>query len=550
MREISPPPKSRSNKNDNGDGERTLLTRSKKVRKAALAKKCYKELSSSGMESEEEFSEYLNKNTSNEHPEHKITAKSRAINQSKIQQHTIASETVGGKLINQPKRSTKAKDDMIKKRMELPSSPLSGSPPFSETMRCYEKPTEESTVENISVRRSSLSSYLEELTPEKEKSLENIKADFTMEKINSESELLKDLPEKERKLVFETEDLSPVISPLSLSNISPFNRKKTFMNYKNSEIAEDKICDADEVVSITGDLLNKSLHTEMDDISENIMNSGREASLPPSQSTTPCRSREELQQEKYLTNVHESGPTIHPTFKRLYQEDTENYSDEEEMREERKIKLLPRKLFKADDSSYRVSESLSTFSVNETSLFDGESWDTDCSNVEIICQTLHKEFARKVQSRSNKIDCFAKQSLKTTHQHMNTMGRELNKHRSKQLGNLHSCLLKELESFERDSQILRNIEKDFSIFSKKHLEKFSTYNKNEQQRLQNLRTSFEKSIYHTADQEENIFLSQVHFFKEDINGIQDKFLKEMHEEELLNVRKGLQSLFMAEDRKL
>ncbi|XP_070796201.1 synaptonemal complex protein 2 [Pituophis catenifer annectens] len=552
MREISPPPKSRSNKNDNGDGERTLQTRSKKLRKAALAKKCYKELSSSEIESEEEISEYLNeKNTSNEHPEHKITAKSRAVNQSKIQQHTIASETVRGKLINQSKRSTKAKDDMIKKQMELPSSPSSGSPPFSEIMRCYEKHTEESAEEHISVRRSSLSSYLEELTPEKEKSLENIKEDFTMGKINSESELLKDLPEKGRKLVFEAEDLSPVISPLSLSNVSPFSRKKPFINYNNSEIAKDKICDTDEAVSITSGLLNKSFHTEIEDISENIMNIRREASLPPSQLTTPCRSREELEHEECLTNVHESGPIIHPNFKRLYQEDTENYSDEEEIRrEERKIKLLPRKLFKADDSTYRVSESLSTFSINETSVFDGEGWDADCSNVEMICQTLHKEYARKIQSRSKKIDCFAKQSLKTTHQHMNTMGRELHKHRSRQLENLHSCLLKELESFERDSQILRNIEKDFSNFSKKHFETFSTYNKNEQQRLQNLRTSFEKNIYHTADQEENIFLSQVHFLKEDIDGIQNKFLKEMHEEELLNVRKGLQSLFMAEDRKL
>ncbi|XP_026553557.1 synaptonemal complex protein 2 [Pseudonaja textilis] len=321
--------------NDNGDGERTLLTRSTKLRKAALAKKCYKELSSSGIESEEEISEYLHKkNTSNEYPEHKITAKSRAVNQPKIQQHTIASEAVRGKLINQPQRSTKAKDDMTKNQMELPSSLSSGSPPFSEIMRCYEKHTEESTEEHISVRRSSLSSYLEELTPEKEKSLENIKEDFIMGKINSENELLEDLPEKGRKLVFETEDLSPVISPLSLGSLSPF------------------------------------------------------------QLTTPCRSREELQHEECFTDVHESGPTIHPNFKRLYQEDTENYSDEEEIRrEERKIKLIPRKLFKADDSTYRVSENLSTFSIHETSPFDGES----CSNVETICQTLHKEFARKIQ---------------------------------------------------------------------------------------------------------------------------------------------------------
>ncbi|XP_039212980.1 synaptonemal complex protein 2 isoform X2 [Crotalus tigris] len=493
IRETSPPPKNRSNKNDNDEGERILPTRSKKLRKAAQAKKYYKELSSSERESEEEISEYLNKKeTSKEYPEHKITAKSRAVNQSEIQHHTLASETVKGKLINQPKRPTKEKDDMIKKQMELPSSPSSGSPPFSEIMRCYEKHREESTEEHISMRRSSLSSYLEELTPDKEKSLENIKENSTMGKINSENKLLKGLSEKGRKLVFETEDLSPVISPLSL------------------------------------------------------------ASLPPSQLTTPCRSRERLQHEECLTDVHESGPTMHSNFKRLYQEDTENYSDDEEeiRREERKIKLLPRKLFKADDSTYKVSESLSTFSVNETSLFDGEGWDTDCSNVEMICQKLHKEFARKIQNRSKKIDCFAKQSLQTANQHMYTMGRDVHKHRTRQLEKLHSCLLKELESFERDSQILRTMEKDFSNFSKKHFETFSTYNKNEQQRFQNLRTSFEKNIFHTADQEENIFLSQVHLLKEDIKGIQDKFLKEMHEEELLNVRKGLQSLFMAEGRKL
>ncbi|KAK9404860.1 synaptonemal complex protein 2 [Crotalus adamanteus] len=122
---------------------------------------------------------------------------------------------------------------------------------------------------------------------------------------------------------------------------------------------------------------------------------------------------------------------MHSNFKRLYQEDTENYSDDEEeiRREERKIKLLPRKLFKADDSTYKVSESLSTFSVNETSLFDGKGWDTDCSNVEMICQKLHKEFARKIQNRSKKIDCFAKQSLQTANQHMYTMGRDVHKHR-------------------------------------------------------------------------------------------------------------------------
>lgn len=42
-----------------------------------------------------------------------------------------------------------------------------------------------------------------------------------------------------------------------------------------------------------------------------------------------------------------------PNFKRIYQDDTESDSDEVETRreEERKIKLLPRKLFIAEEST-------------------------------------------------------------------------------------------------------------------------------------------------------------------------------------------------------
>ncbi|KAF7248866.1 Synaptonemal complex protein 2, partial [Varanus komodoensis] len=87
-------------------------------------------------------------------------------------------------------------------------------------------------------------------------------------------------------------------------------------------------------------------------------------------------------------------------------------------------------------------------------------------------------------------------------------------------------------------------------FSKKHSETFSTYHKNEQRRLQNLKTSFEKNIYHNSACEKNICTSEMNLMKEDMKEHQNRFLKEMHEEELLNVRKGLQSLFMAENGRL
>lgn len=45
---------------------------------------------------------------------------------------------------------------------------------------------------------------------------------------------------------------------------------------------------------------------------------------------------------------------------------------------------------------FSVSESISTVSVNELSVLDGEVWDPGCSSVG-IGQKLHKEFTRKIQ---------------------------------------------------------------------------------------------------------------------------------------------------------
>ncbi|XP_048354800.1 synaptonemal complex protein 2-like [Sphaerodactylus townsendi] len=147
------------------------------------------------------------------------------------------------------------------------------------------------------------------------------------------------------------------------------------------------------------------------------------------------------------------------------------------------------------------------------------------------------------------MDNFTKQSLQSAHQHLSTMNSELHQHRTKQLEQFHSHLIDELGSFEKDAHSLKNVEKEFSSFFKKHSQTFSTYNKNEQHRLNALKTSFEKNVCHVADGEENIFSSEMHQLKDDMKALQEKLLKEMQEEELLNIHKGLQSLFMLEERK-
>ncbi|XP_055473279.1 synaptonemal complex protein 2-like [Psammomys obesus] len=72
------------------------------------------------------------------------------------------------------------------------------------------------------------------------------------------------------------------------------------------------------------------------------------------------------------------------------------------------------------------------------------------------------------------------------------------------------------------------------------------YYRSEQERLRVLKTSLDKSFFvHNSVYEEAIFTSEMRLMKANMKILQDKLLKEMHEEELLNIRRGLASLFKA-----
>ncbi|XP_060086690.1 synaptonemal complex protein 2-like [Heteronotia binoei] len=556
IKKVSQQKRSKSYKSENDAAKNPPPTRLRQPRRAAKVKKSYKELSDSETESDEASSiRLIKKDLVKGHLENR-NIDNKDVNLLKFKQCVISRGATKGQSVKQPKKnSIKSNNGLPKSETELSPMPSSESPGSVEIMRCSEKAAdEESAQECVSVRRSPSLSFLQELTPEKEGAFCSIKEITTLLNTNKESAQLNQLLEKGKKSVSENEDLSPALSPLSLPKLTPLTTSKNFSTAQDEEAveSEDKISSNDETISIKNDLpLGRSSDTELKEFSESFTNSRRQSYASPPRLSTPNSSREKQWQKEPLAQLHKSGATICPNSKRLYQDDSESGSDEVEIRreEERKTKLLPRKLFKVDDSACKVSESISTLSINDTSVFDGEGWDADSSSTGLICQKLHKEFARKIQSRSNRMDSFTKQSLKSAHQHMNTMSSELHQHRSKQLEQFHSRLVDELESFERDAQTLKNVEKEFSSFSKKHTQTFSTYSKNEQQRLQALKTSFEKNVCHAADREENIFSSEMHLMKEDMKALQEKLLKEMQDEELLNIRKGLQSLFMIEERK-
>ncbi|XP_050773724.1 LOW QUALITY PROTEIN: synaptonemal complex protein 2 [Gopherus flavomarginatus] len=571
--------------NTKADERLKQTTRPKWPRRAALAKKSYKDYSNSESESEQESSQCLHrKEKLRVQQEHK-NGQNKAANQHKELQNNVSTEPKKGISRNQQQIFTKSKDPIKQRKLEMSPVASPESPASVETMRCAEEVPEEAfTQEHVSLKRST-SSYLQDSTPEKRESLSIVKGIsdnklYTTKK-NNQSIHLKQSPENVKKLVFGNESLSPVLSPISLPNLTPVTMDKAVMSGKDIKVTdpEVEICDISEAVNVTNYLSDKiSINAKLKDLTKNMQNKGEE-SVPPSQLCTSSGSRERSWCEDPCGTIHESGPSVQVNLKRMYHSDAESDSDEVEMKkeeEQRKTKLLPRKLFKADDDAvYKdksimqcarthsfsrkgkkwaatneitVSESISTVSVNELSILDGEVWDPSCSSIG-IGQKLHKEFTRKIQSRSRRMDHFTKQSLKTAQQHLTTMSCQLHECRIKQLDKFHFTIVEELENFEKDSQSLKNMEKELLNFWKKHALTFSACKKNEQQRIQILKTSFEKHISHSVNYEENIFTSEMNLMKEDMKGLQEKLLKEMHEEELLNVRRGLQTLFLSEGRK-
>ncbi|KAM9218808.1 synaptonemal complex protein 2 [Leptosomus discolor] len=522
-------------------------TRQKRPRRAALAKN-YKEPSSSESESERESAARTSKEEKSKIQKH-TNGKTKDDNQQKELQSIASMEP---KRVDNyvHKAFIKLKNSAEQKEIEMPSPE---SPASLETMRCAERISEG----NVSQEHSygERSPGLQESTPEEREMLNFEKRispnNFRPQKKNIPSICLNQSPEATvKKLTFGNKSFSPVLSEASLLSLT--TRKTVSGKCAKGSVAET--CDNDEDPTFRrcfSDVL--SVKGELQGITRPITKSKEEDCEPPSPLSVSSGSKVQSWSEEPYGPVHKSGPTIQTFLKRRYHSDTESNSDEVETRKEekkgkRRTKLQPRRLFKTDDAvTYRVSESVSTISVNDLSVADGETWEPDCSTIS-ICQKLQKEFTKKIESRSRKMDHFNKQSLKAAHEHLTTMSYQLHEFRIRQLDKFHFALLEELENFEKDSQSLKNMEKEFSTFWKKHTHTFSTYMKNEQQRIQILKTAFEKNVYHTVDYEEHIFTSEVHLMKEDIKGLQEKLLKEMQEEELCNVRRALQALFQPEDR--
>ncbi|KAM9371913.1 synaptonemal complex protein 2 [Phaethornis superciliosus] len=523
-------------------------TRQKRPRRAVLAKN-YKEPSSSESECEKKTSACTSKEKKSK-TRKQLNEENKGDDQQKELQKTVSTEPK--RIANYVHKAfLKSKNSAEEKEMEMLSSESLASP---ETMRCAERISESDVAQEHDY--SETSPGLQDSTPEKREVLNLEKGispnNFCSQKKNIQSVCLNQSPEMTiKKLTFGNKSFSPVLTEASLLSL----RTSKTVSGKHLKVSVSETHDNNEDSSFRhcfSDTL--AVKGKVQDITKHVTKSEEEDDVATSPVSASTGSNVESWSKAPYHPIHESGPTIQTFSKRRYHSDTESNSDEAETNKEEKkkrdriMKLKPRKLFKTDDTvTCRVSETMSTWSVNDMTGLDGELWEPGCSTIS-ICQKLQKEFTKKIESRSRIMDCFAKQSLRAVHEHLTKMTYHLHECRIKQLDKFHFILLEEIENFEKDSVSLKNMEKEFMIFWKKHTHTFSTYRRSEQQRIQILKASYEKNIYHTADYEEHIFTSEMNLMKEDIKGLQEKLLKEMQEEELCNVRRGLQALFQSEDR--
>ncbi|XP_016308690.1 uncharacterized protein LOC107663054 [Sinocyclocheilus anshuiensis] len=118
--------------------------------------------------------------------------------------------------------------------------------------------------------------------------------------------------------------------------------------------------------------------------------------------------------------------------------------------------------------------------------------------VGFICHQFSSEFKRKIKNLCRTMDLYTRQTLKTLQQHMSSVSVQVHQYSSSQrLEKVKQVLVREIANLEQDDIVLRSME-------------------------------------------EELMMS---LMKKNMKSVQERFFKEMHEEELTSVRRGLQSLF-------
>ncbi|XP_013766244.1 synaptonemal complex protein 2 [Pundamilia nyererei] len=307
----------------------------------------------------------------------------------------------------------------------------------------------------------------------------------------------------------------------SLSNVSSVSQISLSLSSINSSVLTSKVKDGPTVA------LALSVKAEMTPLSD---------------------------QDSKLAQSHVSGPSRKRHIS--LSSDSEDEETEESMRSKMRGNhsphLKPRKLFK----SFEVPAVDELSQVKSSSgHWEGEVTDGDVDidegldlpeiavNPRNMCQQLSSELKKKFQKRYSMMELYNKQSLKTVQQHVSSINMQITKCRTQRLKQIQKVLLEEIHKLEQDDTVLKNMDNDLTMYWKKQMTAFHSYQKQEITRNELLKRALQSNTCNSLEYEERIFTSEMCTIRKDMKSVQDKFLSEMLEGELQRVKKGLHALF-------
>ncbi|KAM7404534.1 hypothetical protein PAMP_011876 [Pampus punctatissimus] len=239
------------------------------------------------------------------------------------------------------------------------------------------------------------------------------------------------------------------------------------------------------------------------------------------------------------------------------------------MRGQRSPRMRPRKLFKSFaevSAESEVSRMMSSSHTVSSSHWEAEvavgdiDMDEDLELPEMavnptnLCQQFSSELKKKFQNRSKMMEVYNKQSLKTVQQHVSSLNMQVTKYRTQRLEQVQKVLMEEIHKLEQDDTVLKNMEKDLTMYWKKQTVAFQSYQEQETRsfflirfllpsRNKTLKKALQSNVCHSLEYEERIFTSQMCLIRKDMKSVQDRLLSEMHEGEIKSVKRGLHALF-------
>ncbi|XP_059189388.1 synaptonemal complex protein 2 isoform X2 [Centropristis striata] len=160
-----------------------------------------------------------------------------------------------------------------------------------------------------------------------------------------------------------------------------------------------------------------------------------------------------------------------------------------------------------------------------------------------LCQQFSSELKKKFQNRSNMVEVYNKQTLKTMQQHVSSLNKQVMKHRTQRLEQVQKVLLEETRKLEQNDAVLKNMEKDMTMFWKKQSVAFHSYHEQETMSNEALKKALQSNVCHSLEYEERIFISQMCLIRNDMKSIQDRLLSQMQEGEIQSVKRSLHALF-------